>query len=62
MVGENVIPTSQTKNPPLMVCENATHMKNLKTHYLWLVEMQHPYDKLKNPLFMGIKYAIHPTL
>jgi hypothetical protein len=23
MVGENVIPTSQTKNPLLMVCENA---------------------------------------
>jgi hypothetical protein len=25
-------------------------------------EMQHPYDKLKNPLFMGVKYAIHLTL
>jgi len=27
-------------------------MTNTKTHYLWLVKMQYPHDKYKNPLPM----------
>jgi hypothetical protein len=36
-------------------------MTNLKTDYLWLVEMQYLHDKLKNPLFMDGENAI-PTV